>query len=150
MKAKQNWTGVQCVEIETCLNKNNSMRAGQLKNLSSEKQGRSKCLTEEQEIHSRRTEYSSELYNHETYGGNAVLDCNQPPVDLQPIVHEEIQIAVAALEKGKTAGVDNIPAELALASRETILDVLIEICNKIWRTGECLTPWTQSLNFYTF
>ena len=24
-------------------------------------------------------------------------------------------------------------------------DVLTEICNRIWRTGEWLTPWTQSL-----
>ena len=26
-----------------------------------------------------------------------------------------------------------------------MLDVLTEICNRIWRTGEWLTPWTQSL-----
>ena len=55
-KAKENWIGAQCEEIETCLNKNNSKRAYQLvKDLTSEKQGRSstiqdksgKCLTEE-------------------------------------------------------------------------------------------------------
>ena len=54
-KAKEGWTGAQCEEIETCLNKNNSKRAYQLvKDLTSEKQGRSstiqnqsrKCLTE--------------------------------------------------------------------------------------------------------
>ena len=26
-----------------------------------------------------------------------------------------------------------------------MVDVLTEICNRIWRTGEWLTPWTQSL-----
>ena len=26
-----------------------------------------------------------------------------------------------------------------------MIDVLTEICNKIWRTGEWPTPWTQSL-----
>ena len=49
-KAKEDWIGAQCEEIETCLNKNNSK--------TSEKQGRSstiqdkseKCLTEEKEI----------------------------------------------------------------------------------------------------
>ena len=72
-----------------------------------------KCLTEEQEILSRWTKYCSELYNHETYGDNAVLDFNQPPEeDQQPILREEVEIAVAALKKGKSAGVDNIPAEL--------------------------------------
>ena len=108
-------------EIETCLNKNNSKRAYQLvKDQTSEKQGRSstiqdssgKCLTEEQEILSRWTEYCSELYNYETCCDNAVLDCNQLPEEkLQPILHEEVEIAVASPKKGKSATVDNIPAE---------------------------------------
>ena len=58
-KAKEDWIGAQCEEIETCLNKYNSKRAYQLvKDLASEKQGRSstiqdksgKCLTDEKEI----------------------------------------------------------------------------------------------------
>ena len=61
-KAKEDWIGDQCEEIETCLNKNNSKRAYQLvKDLTAEKQDRSsaiqdksgKCLTEEKEILSR-------------------------------------------------------------------------------------------------
>ena len=41
-KAKEDWIGAQCEEIETCLNKNNSKRAYQLmKDLTSEKLGRS-------------------------------------------------------------------------------------------------------------
>ena len=148
-------TILRCEEIETCLNKNNSKRAYQLvKDLTSEKQGRSstiqdksgKCLTEEKEILSRWTEYCSELYNYESCGDNAVLDCSQPPEeDLQPILREEVEIAVASLKKGKSAGVDNIPAELVQAGGETMIDVLTEICNRIWRTGEWPTPWTQSL-----
>ena len=154
-KAKEDWIGAQCEEIETCLNKNNSKRAYQLvKDLTSEKQGRSstiqdksgKCLTEEKEILSRWTEYCSELYNYESCGDNAVLDCSHPPEeDLQPILREEVEIAVASLKKGKSAGVDNIPAELVQAGGETMIDVLTEICNRIWRTGEWPTPWTQSL-----
>ena len=59
-KAKEDWIGIQCEEIGTCLNKNNSKTAYQLMNdLTTEKQGRSptiqdrsgECLTEEQEIH---------------------------------------------------------------------------------------------------
>ena len=42
-------------------------------------------VIEEQEIFSRLTEYCSELYNYESCGDNAVLDCSQPPQeDLQP------------------------------------------------------------------
>ena len=119
-KAKKDWIGAQCEEIETCLNKNNSKRAYQLvKDLNSEKQGRSstiqdksgKCLTEEKEILSRWTEYCLELYNYESCGDNAVLDCSQPSEeDLQPILCKGVEIAVASLKNGKSAGVDNIPA----------------------------------------
>ena len=72
-EAKEDWIGAQCEETDTCLIKNNSNRAYQLvKDLTSEKQGRSstiqdrsgKCLTEEQEILSRLTEYYLELFNH--------------------------------------------------------------------------------------
>ena len=95
---------------------------------------------------SRWTEYCSELYNYESCGDNTVLDCIQPPEeDLQPILREEVEIAVASLKNGKSAGVDNIPAELVQAGGETMIDVLTEICNRIWRTGEWPTPWTQSL-----
>ena len=122
MNAKEDWIGAQCEETETCLNKNNSKRAYQLvKDLTSEKQGRpstiqdisGNCLTEEKEILSRRTEYCSELYNHESCGDNAVLECSQPPEeDLQTILREEVESAEALLKNGKTTGVDNIPAEL--------------------------------------
>ena len=98
-KSKEDWIGAQCEESETCLNKNNSMRAFQLvKDLTSEKRGRSsaiksgKCLTEEKEILSRWTEYYSELYDYESCGDNTVLDCSQPPEeDLQSILREEVK-----------------------------------------------------------
>ena len=61
------------------------------------------------------------------------------------LLSQEVEIAVASLKKGKSAGVDNIPAELVQAGGETMIDVLTEICNRIWRTGEWPTPWTQSL-----
>ena len=86
-KAKEDWIGVQCEEIETCLNKNNSKRAYQLvKDLTSEKQGRSstiqdkygKCLTEGKEILSRWTEYCSELYNYESCEDNTYWTAASP------------------------------------------------------------------------
>ena len=44
-----------------------------------------------------------------------------------------VEIAVASLKKGKSAGVDNIPAELVQAGGETMIDVLTQICNRIWK-----------------
>ena len=100
-----------------------------------------KCLTEEQEVLSRWTEYCSELYNHKRCGDNAVLDCSQlPEEDLQQIFCDVVKISVASMKSGKSAGVDNIPAELIQAGGDTMIDVLKEICNRIWRTGEWPTP----------
>ena len=65
--------------------------------------------------------------------------------ELRPRNTMMIEITVASLKKGKSAGVDNIPAELVQAGGETMIDILIEICNRSWRTGEWPTPWTQSL-----
>ena len=100
-------------------------------------QDKSVIKSEEQEILSRWIEYCLELYNYESYGDNTGLDCSQhPEEDLQPILREEVEITVIPLKKGKSAGVDNIPAELVQASRESMIDVLTKICNKIWKTGE--------------
>ena len=46
---------------------------------------------------SQQTEYCSELYNYENYGDNTIL---HPEEDLQPILSEEVEIAVAALKRG--------------------------------------------------
>ena len=73
------------------------------------------------------------------------IAANPHEEDLQPILREKVEIAVASLKNGKPAGVDNIPAELVQAGRETMIDVLTEFCNRIWRTGDWPTPWTQSL-----
>ena len=54
-----------------------------------------------------------------------------------------MEAAVKALKMGKSAGMDNIPAELIQAGGEATIDILT--CNKIWRTGEWPTTWTQSL-----
>ena len=56
-----------------------------------------------------------------------------------------MEAAVQLLEKGKSAGVDNIPAELAQAGGEDVITALTTICRTIWQAGEWPTPWTQSL-----
>ena len=95
-KAKENWTGEQCSEIEANLRKNNSKRAYQLvKDLTTVKQGKAttvqdrsgKCLTEEREILNPWTEYCTELYNHKAKGDLSVLDCLQTDTaDDRPIL----------------------------------------------------------------
>ena len=120
--AEETWIQGQCQEVEACLRKNNSKKAYQLvKDLTTEKQGKSttiqdksvKCLTEENEILNRWTEYCSDLYKYETDGDPIVLDCRQiPDEEHHPILWEEVEVAVKVLKMGKSAGVDSIPSEL--------------------------------------
>ena len=154
-KAKRNWIGEQCIEIEENLRKNNSKRVYQLvKDLTTVKQGKAttvqdrsgKCPTEEREILNRRTDNFSELYNHKANEDPSVLDCPQTDTeDGHPILRKEVEAAVQPLNKGKVAGVDNIPEEPVQAGGEDVITALTTICNKIWQTGEWQTQWTQPL-----
>ena len=86
------------------------------------------------------------MYNPKANGDLSVLNCPQTDTeDDHPILRKEVEAAVQSLKKGKSAGVDNIPAELAQAGGEDVITALTTICNKIWQTGEWPTPWTQSL-----
>ena len=155
VKARDTWIEERCQEINDSLGKNNNKKAYQLvKDLTSSKQGRTttiqdkngKRLTEDGDILNRWTEYCSELYNHKAKGDPEVL--KHPPVtniDSHLILREEVEAAVKSPKPGKSAGVDNIPAELLQVGGETMNDVLLNICNKIWQTGDWPTPWTQSL-----
>ena len=106
-----------------------------------------KCLTEEREILNRWTEYCTELYNYKANGDPSVLDIrHQTDIeDDHPILLKEVEAAVQLLKKGKSAGVDNTPAELVQAGGEDVITALTTICDKIWQTGAWPTPWTQSL-----
>ena len=105
-----------------------------------------KCLTEERDILNQWTEYYTELHNRKANGDPSVLDCPQTDTeDDHPILRREVEAAVQSLKKGKSAGVDDIPAELVQAGGEDVITALTTICNKIWQTGEWPTSWTQSL-----
>ena len=116
-----------------------------MKDLTTVKQGEAttvqdrsgKCLTEERQILKGWTEYCSELYNHKTNGDPSVLNCPQTNTeDDHPILRREVEAAVQSLKKRKSAGVDNIPAELVLAGGEDVITALATICDKIWLIGE--------------
>ena len=107
-KAKENWIGKQCSEIEENLKKNNCKRAYQLvKDLTTVKQADAttvqdrsgKCLKEL----NRWTEHCSELYNHMANRDPSVLNCPQTDTeDDHPILRKEVEAAVQSLKYSKT------------------------------------------------
>ena len=56
-----------------------------------------------------------------------------------------MEAAVQSLIKGKSAGVNNIPAELVQTGGEEVITALMTICHKSWQTGEWPSLWIQSL-----
>ncbi|KAK2160515.1 hypothetical protein NP493_1640g00033 [Ridgeia piscesae] len=135
-KAKMNWIEEQCQDIEDSMKKNNSKKTEQLmKDLTSTKQGRTTIIQDKVVRVLLRA-----------VGDPEVL--NVPPAtdnDNYPILREEVEAAVKSLKKGKSAGADNVPAELVQAGGEDMISALLTICNKIWQTGEWPTPCSQSL-----
>ena len=92
------------------------------------------------------SECCSELCNHKASGDPSILNCPQTDTeDDHSILRKEVEAAGQSLKKGKSAGVDNIPAELAQASGEAAVTAVTTICIKIRQTGEWPYPWTQSL-----
>ena len=74
------------------------------------------------------------MYTHTTTGDPKVLDVPPPTnSDSYPIMREKVEAAVKSPKKGKSAGVDSIPSELVQAGGEAMIDMLLIICNKIWR-----------------
>ena len=61
------------------------------------------------------------------------MNCSQTDTeDDHPILRREVEAAVQSFKKGKSDGVDNIPAEPVQAGGEDVITALTTICNKIW------------------
>ena len=109
-KVKENSIGEQSRETEENLRKNNSKMAYQLvKALTTVKKGKAtpikdctrKCPTDGREILNQKTEYCSELYNHETNGDPSALNCPQTDTeDDHCILRKEVEAAVNYSRKG--------------------------------------------------
>ena len=75
-----------------------------------------------------------------------LLTVNEPSnQDNFPILESEVEAAIQALKMGKSAGIDNIPAELIKAGGNIVIQILLDICNKIWETGIWPSDWTTSI-----
>ena len=85
-KAKQKWIEEQCCEIEESHNRNNSKKAYQLvKELTKPKTPKVStiqnkegiCLTDQESILKRWTEYCAELFNHQAQGDPSILNTTE-------------------------------------------------------------------------
>ena len=151
--AKENWSNNKCTDIGECLIRNNTKKAYQIINELTKKKDNiivnvhykdGKCIKDKTEVLKRWTEYCSELYTHNAEGDISALTVNEPSnQDTFPILEREVEAAIQALNMGKSAGIDNIPAQLNKAGGHIVIQILLDICNKIWETGIWPSDWTN-------
>ena len=86
------------------------------------------------------------MYIHNAEGDISVLTVNEPSnQDNFPILESDVETDIQALKMGKSAGIDNIPAELIKAGGYIVIQILQDICNKIWETRIWPSDWTKSI-----
>jgi hypothetical protein len=103
-------------------------------------------ITDIEQIIIRWSEYCKELYNDEGTGrtlnvASAAITDNQEP----EILKEEVIYAIRKLREGKASGYDGISAEMLKALEDKGISTLLNICNKIWKTGEWPKDWLKSI-----
>ena len=155
--AKEIWINNKCTDIVECLIRNNTKKAYEIVNELTKKKDKiivnvhdkdGKCITDKTEVLKRWTEYCSViiLYTHNAEGDISVLTVNEPSnQDNFPILESEVEAAIQALKMGKSAGIDNIPAEVIKAGGHIVIQIMLDICNKIWETGIWPSDWTKSM-----
>ena len=153
--AKEIWINNKCTDIGECLIRNNTKKAYQIVNELTKEKDKiivnvhdkdGKYITDKTEVLKRWMEYCSELYTHNAEGDISVLTVNEPSdQDNFHILESEVKAAIQALKIGKSAGIDNIPAELIKAGGHIVIQILLDICNKIWETGIWPSDWKKSM-----
>ena len=58
---------------------------------------------------------------------------DQATSDITEVIREEVEIAVSKLMNGKTAGSDEIVAELVKNGGQAMVDWLWELLREVWR-----------------
>ncbi|XP_072046428.1 uncharacterized protein [Amphiura filiformis] len=103
-----------------------------------------KLLTQSAEIKGRWREFAEELYENTDHDPPPIIEVN-PSTSEPSILLEEIEQAISKLGNNKSPGIDGIPAELLKASGTAGRQMLWNICNRIWETGEWPEDWVSSV-----
>ena len=146
-QARENGLERQCLDIETCLSRNNMKKSYELVINLTKKNNEEKSTTiqdkhelphKEQNILLRESEYCLEIFNYKADEDLAVLEYPTRLDVISPIPIEEVISVIRALKEGKSVGIDSIPAEL-FQTGETMICAITSVCNKIRKTGEWRT-----------
>lgn len=66
--------------------------------------------------------------------------------DIEPIIQKcEVEVSLQKLFNSKSSGTDGIVIKLIKLTGETEVDILLQICNKIWATWNWPIEWKESI-----
>src|SRR5664279_4512148 len=121
----------------------------QQSNVIKDKQGN--LLTDPVEVKARWEDHFSELYNQVNSVDDTVL-LELPEdygsgvdVDSPALTKEEVRWAISCLKKDKAPGVDAITTEEIVAAGEAGVDIMFDLCGKIWTEEKIPEEWKQSI-----
>jgi len=116
-----------------------------------DKQGN--ILTNPADVKARWEEHFSELYNQVNSTDDTVL--LEIPEDLGSgldtdsdsavLIRDEVRWAISCLKQGKAPGVDLVTAEEIMATGEAGIDIMFELCSKIWKEEKIPDEWKHSV-----
>jgi len=97
-------------------------------------------ITKKEEVAERWKEYCEELYD----GEDAYKIMGEHAKEPAPL-RSEIERAINESARRKSAGPDEVPAELFKFAGDTAIDRMHRICVEVWETGEWPEDWTKSI-----
>ena len=105
-------------------------------------------LTEMKDVQNRWKETYEELYNKQNPINNVFAETipQMANMDNEPeLLKEEISSAIRKLSDGKAPGYDNITAEELKATGDTGVEILQQLCNKIWKNEAFPDDWGKAI-----
>ena len=88
-------------------------------------------ITKREEVAERWKEYCEELYDGEE-SCKIMGEHTKEPAPLR----SEVERAIRDVAKKKSAGPDQVPAELFKFAGDSAIDRMHKICVEVWKTGE--------------
>ena len=105
-------------------------------------------LTEQEEIDERWREYFSELLGTTEEPQIQELGeeegITEETINENSISREEIKLALKEMKKGKSPGVDELPAEL-LSAGDDMIDWIHRLFSQVWKEGKVPEEWGKAI-----
>ena len=100
-------------------------------------------LKEAEDIKMRCQEYTEELYKKDLHDPD---DHDGVITHLEPDILEcEVKWALGSITTNKASGGDSIPVELFQILKDDAVEVLLSICQQIWKTQQWPQDWKRSV-----